>query len=62
MDEKRIIEMMCRIEAYVLGKLNQKEIDDLWIEFLKEPEWLGILEVEILLRYVGKRQREASNA
>ena len=61
MNEKRIIEMMHLIEAYILGKLNQKEINQLWIEILKEPEWLAILETEVMLRYAGRKQREAPN-
>lgn len=39
--------MMQRIENYLLGKLNQKEIDELWIEFLKDPGWF---EMELKIR------------
>ena len=34
--EKRIIEMMSRIDGYVRGRLTQEQIDELWVEFLKE--------------------------
>ncbi len=47
MNEKRIIDMMQRIEKYILGKLTQKEIDELWIEFLKDPEWYIILKTDL---------------
>lgn len=50
MTEKRIIEMMSKIENYIFGKLNHQEINNLWIEFLKEPEWLSILEIEACRR------------
>ena len=56
MNEKRIIDMMQRIEKYILGKLTQKEIDELWIEFLKEPEWLKIAETEINLRALSRKK------
>ena len=46
--------MMSKIEDYILGRLNQKEIDELWIEFLKEPEWLSIVEIEVNLRAMGR--------
>ena len=39
MREEKIIAMMQQIEDYVLGRLRPSEIDRLWIEFLKEPEW-----------------------
>ena len=39
MREEKIIAMMQQIEDYVLGRLRPSEIDRLWIEFLKKPEW-----------------------
>ena len=60
MNEKRIIDMMQRIEKYILGKLTQKEIDQLWIEFLKDPEWLKITETEINLRALGRKKINVS--
>ena len=50
MTEERIIEMMSRIDDYVRGRLNQEEIEELWIEFLKEPYWYSIFEVEVNVR------------
>jgi len=50
MSEQRIIEMMSRIDDYVRGRLVQEQIEDLWIEFLKDPYWFKISEVEVNLR------------
>jgi len=50
MTEERITEMMSRIDDYVRGRLVQEQIEDLWIEFLKDPYWFKIAEVEVILR------------
>ena len=50
MTEKEIIRMQKLIEAYILGKLDQREIDLLWTEFLKDPYWYDIFEIELHLR------------
>jgi len=50
MTEERITEMMSRIDDYVRGRLVQEQIEDLWIEFLKDPYWFKIFEVEVSLR------------
>ena len=54
MTEKEIIRMLKLIEAYILGKLDQREIDLLWIEFLKAPEWYDLFETELHLRSLGR--------
>ena len=56
MNEKRIIDMMQRIEKYILGKITQKEIDELWIEFLIEPEWYSIFETDLHLRSLIRKK------
>ncbi len=43
---------MQRIEDYLLGKLNPQEIDELWIEFMKQPEWFEVFEMELMIRSV----------
>ena len=60
MTEKNIIRMQKMIEAYILGKLDQKEIDLLWIEFLKEPEWYDLFETELHLRSLGRAAKKRS--
>ena len=52
MNEKRVIDLMHRLDHYICGRLNQQEIDELWIEFLIEPEWFKILETDIQLRWL----------
>ena len=52
MNEKRVIDLMHRLDHYICGRLNQQEIDKLWIEFLREPEWFKIFETDIQLRWL----------
>ena len=42
--------MMRQIENYLLGRLNSQEIDELWIAFLKDPEWFEMFEMELMIR------------
>jgi len=39
-----------QIEAYILGKLSSEAIDDLWIEFIRDPELYLMFETELMLR------------
>lgn len=41
------IDLLEKIEDYILGRLTQVEIDELWVEFLNAPEWLGYLVIEL---------------
>lgn len=41
------------IEAYILGKLNESEVDELWVEFLKNPECFDYFEIELCLRSIN---------
>ena len=50
MGEEETIRMMRQIEAYIAGNLSTNEINQLWIEFLKAPEWHEIFEIELMLR------------
>ena len=56
MNETRIIDMMQRIDSYIRGRLNQQEIDELWIEFLKEPEWYRIFETDLHIRSLIRKK------
>lgn len=47
--------MMQLIEDYLLGRLNPKQIDELWIEFLKAPEWFEVFETEAYLRHMARK-------
>ena len=61
MTERRIIDMMVQIDSYVRGTLHQNDIDQLCIEFLKEPEWFKIFEVELHLRMMITKQSLAAD-
>ena len=54
MNEERVIDIMKRIGAYIQGKLTQDEIDLLWIEFLKAPEWYEMFETELHLYHLRR--------
>ena len=56
MNETRIIDMMRRIDSYIHGRLNQQEIDELWMEFLKELEWYKIFETDLHLRSLIRKK------
>lgn len=49
-----------KIERYILGKLTQDEIDDLWIEFLKAPAWFKWFELELHIRSIVKKRSKSS--
>jgi len=49
------IETMKKIDQYIRGELKDSEIDELWIEFLKNPELYDLFETELLLRDRGKK-------
>jgi len=46
------IEIIKKIDAYVKGKLSPEEIEDLWVEFLKNPEYLSYLDTATNLNAV----------
>ena len=45
---------MKRIDQYIRGGLTQEEIDELWIEFIKKPEWYRIFETDLHIRSLIK--------
>lgn len=48
-------EIMKKIDQYIRGDLKDSEIDELWIEFLKNPELYDLFETELLLRDRGNK-------
>lgn len=48
------IEMQKRIEKYILEGLPSDEEDELWVEFLKAPEWLNYMQIEIGIRSLNR--------
>lgn len=58
MREQKNIEMMHRIDDYICSRLSQVEIDELWIEFLREPEWFYYFETYLHLLELAKRLKK----
>jgi len=52
-DEK--IEILKKIDRYIRGKLNQEEIDKLWMIFLQHPETYKWFETELHLQSLIKK-------
>ena len=40
------IELLKTIDVYIKGRLTESEIDELWVSFLKNPEYLDWLIIE----------------
>ena len=49
-----------KIDKYVRGTLTEKEIQELWTEFAKNPDLLDDLELEVGVREVLKKKANAS--
>lgn len=54
-------EIMKKITRYIRGKLNRQEADELWEEFLKNPEYYELFETELHLHELGNRQSCSRN-
>lgn len=50
------IEVQMAIEYYILGRLTQEEIDQLWVEFLKAPKWFNYF-ITLLHLYSTMKKR-----
>jgi hypothetical protein len=48
MRANEIVKFQKQIHRYLHGSLDQKQVDSLWINLLKNPNWLEILEIELL--------------
>lgn len=57
-DRSRDIEIIKSIDAYLKGTLSAREGEELWIELLKNPEYLQYLETEIAVKSI---LRESQN-
>ncbi len=50
------------IDAYLKGALSEREVERLWIQLLKKPAYIALLETEIdLLRIYMVRQEAVNN-
>lgn len=52
------IELLKSIDKYIKGELNQDEIDELWIEFLRNPEVFSYFETEIHLQSLVRKGKK----
>ena len=55
MSEKEHIKILKTIEKFILGELSQSQIDDLWVEFLKKPEYYKLFETELYMRGLARK-------
>ena len=49
MHTERQIQTQKEIVKYIRGDLSHKEVDKLWIKFLKDPEWYKYFEIELYM-------------
>lgn len=56
-DREKEIDLLQRIDRYLNGELTEPEVDELWAEFLKEPEYLELMEAEAAAR-LSLRKRD----
>jgi tetratricopeptide (TPR) repeat protein len=55
MNNEEKIEILKKIDRYIRGKLNQQEIDELWMTFLQHPESYKWFETELHLQSLIKK-------
>jgi len=61
-NESRDINIEQGIDAYIKGDLSENEINELWIQLFKRPEYINQLETEIdLVRLYRAREEEYEN-
>lgn len=60
MNNQEKIRIQQQIDLYIKGELSQDEIDELWKEFLKHPEWYDWFETEVHLRSLIKKRKKPS--
>ncbi len=58
MNDQEKIKLQTQIDLYIKGELSQQEIDELWKQFLKYPEWYDWFETEVHLRSLIKKQKK----
>lgn len=57
MKNKEKIEISTKIDAYIRGNLSKREIDELWLLFLKNPSYYELFETELHLRNLIQKNR-----
>lgn len=54
MHTERQIQTQKEIVKYIRGDLSDKEVDKLWVKFLKDPEWYYYFEIELYMVAIFK--------
>lgn len=57
MKNKESIEVSKQVDAYLRGKLSKREIDELWLQFLRNPYYFELFETELQLRNLTHKNR-----
>lgn len=60
MKDQEKIQQLQKIDLYIKGELSQDEIDELWKEFLKDPELYNWFETELHLQSLIKKRKKPS--
>lgn len=50
------------IDAYVKGRLSEEAAEELWVELLKNPEYIDYLETELAVRNIIREGRQSEEA
>lgn len=58
MNDQEKIQQLQKIDLYIRGELSQDEIDELWKEFLQDPELYDWFETEVHLRSLIKKRKK----
>lgn len=56
MDDSRDLNLEKQIDAYIKGRLNKEEVESLWIELLKRPDYIHRLETELSIKLLYEKE------
>lgn len=55
----RDIDLEKQIDAYIKGNLSQEEAENLWVELLKRPDYIDLLETELAVKHLVEEEQES---
>lgn len=61
LNSERQIQIQKQIVKYIRGDLTDKEVDKLWVIFLKDPEWYDYFEIELYMVAIFKDRSAADS-
>lgn len=50
-----------RIDAYIKGQLSDEEVQDLWMQLVKHPEYISLLQTELDLTRIYNQKAQSQN-